>query len=1433
VLLRAVAEAVVYFSLATLVAGLVIWLGRLAMPGRVTVSALIYGGALAVFGWRGVRPLAGRVRLFDIARQLEAAAGGRLGERVMSAVELAEGQPPGTSLWMTRRTISLAAREISGLDPGQLVDTQPVKRATLDALVAAAVLAGAFAFKAPYLRLALNPFAAPVAVGAARIEVFPGACRVRLGEPLEVAATAEPLPAQATLEIHWLDGLREEVTMTRSVATNRFTQRINAVTQAFRYRVRAGEIVSPEYPVAIEGPPRLQSVQLQITPPAYTGRPTREVHAGDADVLAGSRVLIVARLAGDPAEGVELRPDGAPAQAMLLETNLAWIELSPKANLTYGLRLVGANGLVADPSERWTLRVLPDEPPTIVLAGQGLEGKAVGPEEALLLAATAHDDVGLRDLALILSVNGTNAQRQLLSWQSRPIAEDASSQVAETTVSLNLAQRDLEAGDELTLWAEATDLGGQVGKSEPLALSILKPENAEAAQLAARLREHLGEADRVQAAFRQTRAQWLAWVRNYGMDPTQTAAQGRLLQQQLGQLRDDLATLATNLFAESGSTKLPIAPYLVGLAGSVSAWGGAQHRILSAVVGKFAAASPGQREEAAARGRDLFDHAAGELAALRARVALAPVALEADAMVARTDLAQGRYKRSLPVVRASLGWDANQQIGLLASFFAGRELNGAPVLQKVDRPSFDNFEVPKVGRENWSARFQGELNVPESGAWNIVCRADDGVRLFLDGSSILPAGAWGVQSAKEHKAAVELAAGWHTISLEFFQASGPNLLQLRLGQPGTEPLEVVSTNLRARLPPSAAPTPNLAELTPAALQAATNRLWLSFAAAARVGAELVSLTNDVPNRDLIRLVEKKSPLGPSILTNLARFREWNSLDAAWTETQADELAAAAREARRIVHEQLNQGRAQWRGAPELQVLRLPVEELRAAANEMRPQAWENQNRQELLARKPAALAAASAWAEELQRATREVEEKFFADARAAGRSLAERAAAVKASLQLEREVMPAAGQIERVLDTAPTVSELVGKTDKELDRIEAALGDLLQADEAAQTAQIARLAAAGLRELRARNRPAVADGVKQIARAERRAGEFTRAEALEQAAAQADARGLNQQLRDRARRERDRPASLAPLIPPPMHDGVKTLEESPDQQVETADRLARPRVALALEAERLRREAAQKTAVAYGQLGRELGQLLQAPDRLSAATLRPLADRASALAGLSGDPAHQAEVNAAWERAQQLAQQSQARGSAESLAARLDEVAGEAQAAADGRSQRPELMEDLDALASPPPPASAEQELAAEAATEARSGIQTAPDQRESYQEAARTLSDAAGELRLGQAGKEAAAAQQAAAAQRAAGHQPGAGRDPGGMARQPQAGDFTRPTGAADGLDQPLSGAEQAEWARLRDKLREGLRSSSIEYFAEEQQEAIRAYFQRLGAEK
>jgi hypothetical protein len=60
--------------------------------------------------------------------------------------------------------------------------------------------------------------------------------------------------------------------------------------------------------------------------------------------------------------------------------------------------------------------------------------------------------------------------------------------------------------------------------------------------------------------------------------------------------------------------------------------------------------------------------------------------------------------------------------------------------------------------------------------------------------------------------------------------------------------------------------------------------------------------------------------------------------------------------------------------------------------------------------------------------------------------------------------------------------------------------------------------------------------------------------------------------------------------------------------------------------------------------------------------------------------------------------------------------------------------------------------------------------------------------------------------------------------------GKFEGPAGQA--VTQPVpKGMDQAEWARLNERLRQAIRSSGVELFSEEQQAAIRAYFERLSA--
>ena len=49
------------------------------------------------------------------------------------------------------------------------------------------------------------------------------------------------------------------------------------------------------------------------------------------------------------------------------------VELRPEASLSFGLRLIGGNGLVAELPQRWLLTVRPDAPPIARLAGSAEE----------------------------------------------------------------------------------------------------------------------------------------------------------------------------------------------------------------------------------------------------------------------------------------------------------------------------------------------------------------------------------------------------------------------------------------------------------------------------------------------------------------------------------------------------------------------------------------------------------------------------------------------------------------------------------------------------------------------------------------------------------------------------------------------------------------------------------------------------------------------------------------------------------------------------------------------------------------------------------------------------------------------------------------------------------------------------------------------------
>src|SRR6185436_18995812 len=114
-----------------------------------------------------------------------------------------------------------------------------------------------------------------------------------------------------------------------------------------------------EYQIQVDTPPRLETVELHITPPAYAGSAVRQIQGGDAEILRGSIVMIVASLRGQTAKRADLIQNHGAEQSMTMAGNRAYLELKPQDSISYGLKLSGANGLTSNPPDRWLLKVVP------------------------------------------------------------------------------------------------------------------------------------------------------------------------------------------------------------------------------------------------------------------------------------------------------------------------------------------------------------------------------------------------------------------------------------------------------------------------------------------------------------------------------------------------------------------------------------------------------------------------------------------------------------------------------------------------------------------------------------------------------------------------------------------------------------------------------------------------------------------------------------------------------------------------------------------------------------------------------------------------------------------------------------------------------------------------------------------------------------------
>lgn len=291
----------------------------------------------------------------------------------------------------------------------------------------AAVLAwGGYRLRAPdHLANALERFALPLGdvppLGSVRLRVDPDHdVRLTEGDTLAVRVQAAG-GGGAPVQLLFQEGVRTvavddahaEVLTLPPVpgVPGSYAVELPDRHRSLAFRIRCADSCSRAIAVQVLPAPRVQSAQLQVTPPAYLGGAPAVVPGppAPATVLAGAELTLTCTL--DQAVA-GLSWQAGPEVVRLTGAGTRWQGVC-QAHAS------GSNALLLPDGRaiaQTTLEVQPDAPPTVALSGVE-ENRLVLPGTRLLLGVQAQDDHGLAAVAVRMHAVGSDVGTTLGQWR--------------------------------------------------------------------------------------------------------------------------------------------------------------------------------------------------------------------------------------------------------------------------------------------------------------------------------------------------------------------------------------------------------------------------------------------------------------------------------------------------------------------------------------------------------------------------------------------------------------------------------------------------------------------------------------------------------------------------------------------------------------------------------------------------------------------------------------------------------------------------------------------------------------------------------------------------------------------------------------------------------------------------------------------------------
>ncbi|MEX2317874.1 MAG: hypothetical protein WD669_12025 [Pirellulales bacterium] len=445
------AAAVLLVAMA--IAMLIDWLATLYNSGWRTVltTTAMATAAVTIAGWlviawrRGLRWE--RVAL-DVDRQLP-----QLEERWTTMARLGPdvANPQVVHPAMLRRVATEAAGWEPHVNPQQVVSLSTLGRAMIGLSAITAVLAVAALLDFHRTTVLMRRFWLPgSSISATELVNMTGDVVVGRGESLELTAAVKGSPVdQAMLYMQSEANPEQTVTLVAHGENPiEFTHRIRAVDNPFTYLLRAGDGQTELFTVDVTDRPEIASLQMTVTPPAYTGRPTanfdklpRRLTALEQSELqlairpTVSLKSLQLRMGDDQLVAMTADADGWYRWTTTLSESLS---LSPLLTETHGL----TNRRVS----KVQINVVPDKAPIVKVISPD-DQVAVRPDDTVEIKFTAQDDVGIGRAELVVyDESDPDVGPVELATISIPLDDQIGARRVDGTVNLDLSKYEIADG---------------------------------------------------------------------------------------------------------------------------------------------------------------------------------------------------------------------------------------------------------------------------------------------------------------------------------------------------------------------------------------------------------------------------------------------------------------------------------------------------------------------------------------------------------------------------------------------------------------------------------------------------------------------------------------------------------------------------------------------------------------------------------------------------------------------------------------------------------------------------------------------------------------------------------------------------------------------------------------------------------------------------